>query len=642
MDTFFDYGTFENLVRFFYDLREENVTAITFCLFWAIIILVIRLRNGHKNNKWRKKQLNDILKDYGKYTKGKERRLYIDTGLQTTPPNDYEEPSETQSQDIRELGQKKKWYLKNSSIDFFIDNVFRENNSNPPYYCILGGSGMGKSTFVVHLIRSYINKYNKKSLPYPIKLVNCGEKTEDKDNYIINRINSIDDKNNTILIIDALDESHAAISNFNEFFSSLRELICQFRIVVLTCRTQFFEKYEDEPSLLPVRDPKTKKQKQFKKYYVSPLYDYEIQHYLNKKYLLKFMTKKKAKLIVKKCEKLMARPLLLSYIDDLANSDTKNYSISKIYEIIIDKWLEREANFAAFDNIDQYKKDLFAFSSEIALCIAQTNENNDSINDIISKYSSIITEKNLKGRSLLNRNSENDYKFSHKSFMEYLVAKLLFENNCIPLDSIDCTSNDMIPKFWADMINTSFFDCQINSIVINDTISYNSTNKIPHTQKSNYYYGYGYYFESNKHFILCKLDLCSFPNTLSAKKFLTQLYELFIFDCVCLDWNNDNSFVFNLLKDSGAREIIILNYNFKDIEISNYIKLIDHLSRISFIIRNKSIFEKSASDFHKMITSFQGKVKIDICIKPNPYDFTSQPNERFQIINEGLIRYKNN
>ncbi|MBO7615649.1 MAG: hypothetical protein J6T22_00440 [Bacteroidales bacterium] len=640
MDTFFDYGTFKNL---FHDLWEGNVTAIAFCLLLAIIFLVKRLWNGHKNNKWRKKQLDGILKDYGDYTKWKERRLYIDTGLQTTPPNDYEEPSEAQSQDIRELGQKKKWYLKNSSIDFFIDNVFRENNSNPPYYCILGGSGIGKSTFVVHLVRSYINKYNKESLPYPIKLVNCGEKTEDKDNFIINRINSIDDKNNTILIIDALDESHAAISSFNEFFSSLRELICQFRIVVLTCRTQFFEKYEDEPSLLPIRDPKTKKSKQFKKYYVSPLYDYEIQHYLNKKYLLKFMAKKKAKLIVEKCKKLMARPLLLSYIDDLVNSDTKNYSISKIYEIIIDKWLEREANFAAFNNINQYKKDLFDFSSEIALCIAQTNENNDSINDIISKYSSIITKKNLTGRSLLNRNSQNDYKFAHKSFMEYLVAKQLFENNNIPLDSIDCTSNDMIPEFWADMINTSYFDYQINSISINNTISYQSSIKTSQNQNPfPYGYGFPYYTESHKHFILCQLNLCSFPNTLSAKKFLAQLYEHFIFDCVCLDWNNDNSFVFNLLKDSGAREIIILNYNFKDIEISNYIKLIDHLSRISFIIRNKSIFEKSASDFHKMITSFQGKVKIDICIKPNPYDFTSQPNERFQIINEGLIQYKNN
>ena len=222
-------------------------------------------------------------------------------------------------------------------------------------------------------------------------MVNCGAKTEDKINYLIDCIDGIDDKNNTILILDALDESNAAINNFSEFFSLLMDRICQFRIVVLTCRTQFFEKYEDEPNLLPVRDPKTKKLKQFKKYYVSPFNDDEIQHYLNKKFMLNFSSKKKAKTIVEKCNQIMARPLLLSYIDDLVNSDIKDYTISKIYEIIIDKWLEREADFAAVEKTDFYKHNLHEFSSEMALCLAQIEGNIKPTDNIIHNYSTIST-----------------------------------------------------------------------------------------------------------------------------------------------------------------------------------------------------------------------------------------------------------
>ena len=446
---------------------------------------------------------------------------------------------------------------------------------------------MGKSTFIVHLIRRYINKYNKKSLPYPIKLVNCGEKTEDKDNYIINRINNINDKNNTILIIDALDESNAAISNFNDFFSSLRDLICQFRIVVLTCRTQFFEKYEDEPSLLPTRDPKTKKQKQFKKYYVSPFYDYEIQHYLNKKYLLKFLAKKKAKLIVEKCGPLMARPLLLSYIDDLVNSDIKNYTISKIYERIIDKWLEREANFAVTNekDKDQYKKDLFSFSSEIALCIAQNHENEGTISDIINKYSSIIKEKNLKGRSLLNRNSKNEYKFAHKSFMEYLVAKQLFENKNIPLDSIDCISNDMIPKFLVDIIALEDKGYNYIKIVFSSTISWKPQNS---------------YYNTNTIFISCDV-------TDNNIKYLLELLQpKYSIGIIEFDCNYDYSKTYNLLEQYSKLshyQLKFWNYNFRDDSIINIIKplLYSKLYKIDFYIKDKQTFDTGAIEVLKFL-----------------------------------------
>lgn len=449
----------------------EKVTAIVFFAVFAITIICFVLKPIIKNRKWRKKQLDEILKDYGEYTTWQQRWLYIKTWFQSNPPHDLDDPSEAQYQDLR-----------TDSIDFFVNGALIPNNRKPPYYCILGGSGMGKSTFVVNLIRKYINKYKEKTLPYPIKLLYCGERVQGKD-VLVERIKEIKDKNNTILVLDALDESNKAIDDYREFSKDLLENIVDFRFVIITCRTQFFERNEDEPELVPKRQPGSKGQQRFKKYYISPLKDKEIRRYLNKKFLLRPFAKKKAKAIVKNCNQVMARPLLLSYIDDLLNSNIEDRqdSIVPIYEIIIDKWLEREASFAATGDINEYKKTLLEFSSEIALYLARPTQlvlsSPQNIDTIIERYKDqyVIKEKNLKGRTLLNRNSKNEYKFSHKSFMEYLVAKQLFEQKDIPLESIDCVSNDMIPKFLTYMISA-----QIHKNRFFDKIVLSKTFSLPH------------------------------------------------------------------------------------------------------------------------------------------------------------------
>lgn len=441
---------------------SEEYAAMFFIIVVALLIFIVI--PYFRNRKWRKKQLNVILKGYKTYTSRWQRKLYIDTWLQESPPNEHEEPSQAQSIDLR---------TRTNAITHFIKNVLRENNDHSPYYCILGGSGMGKSTFVVNLVWRYINKHTVKNLPYPIKLINCGD-----INPLTDYINKTDNKEQTILILDALDENKEAIDNYDVFIKELLNSIIVFRIVIITCRTQFFEKYEDELNVISeqTHDPSSKLPKRFKKYYVSPFYSDEISYYLKKKYLFKckFSAYKKANNIVNKCNKLMARPLLLSYIDDLLNSDISkfDYSVARIYEIIIDKWLEREANYVTGTNKgnkknEEYKKKLLDFSNEIALCLAKPTFEKSEFNDIINRYKEekSIKKGYLKGRSLLNRNSSDDYKFAHKSFMEYLVAKQMVERNgAIELESIDCLSNDMIPHFLSSIIfnNQPFFEINIS------------------------------------------------------------------------------------------------------------------------------------------------------------------------------------
>lgn len=447
-----EFELFKYIVETFLDvtglqLPKKLVPVIIILLFVVVILLIVLCRNLCLTHKWRKKQLDEILKGYEQYTTRQQRWLYIKTWFQSNPPHDLDEPYQAQFEDPR-----------TDSIDFFIKHVLKTDNKKPPYYCILGGSGMGKSTFVVNLVWKYINKYREKTLPYPIKLIYCGESIEGNES-LLDRIKNIDNQRSTILILDALDENNDAIEEYSIFFNDLFASITNFRIVIITCRTQFFEKREEEPNFLPVRDPAKKEQKRFKKYYISPLLNDEVEHYLNKKYLLHFSAKRKAKSIVNNCKKIMARPLLLSYLDELLKSEIENReeSIVQIYEILINKWLEREANFATADEkTETYIQTLLDFSNELALCMAQPTYSKQQVVDIITKYeaNTLIRERNLKGRSLLNRNSRNEFKFAHKSFMEFLVAKELWkQEKAIPIESIDCVSNDMIPLFLSYMID---------------------------------------------------------------------------------------------------------------------------------------------------------------------------------------------
>lgn len=606
----YDYQIFKEIAEAFETATgihvPEKVTAFVFLMAFAIAIILFVLKPIIKNHKWRKKQLDDILKDYGEYTTWQQRWLYIKTWFQANPPHDLDEPSMAQYEDGR-----------TDSIDFFINEALVSNNRKPPFYCILGGSGMGKSTFVVNLVWRYIHKYREKTFPYPIKLLYCGERVQEKD-VLIDRIKEIENKSNTILVLDALDESNWAIDNYNDFYVNLLENIVEFRFVIITCRTQFFEKHEDEPEIVPVRKPASKKQKQFMKFYVSPLKDSEVRGYLNKKYLLRFSAKKKAKAIVKNCNQIMARPLLLSYIDDLLNSNIEDRpeSIIQIYEIIIDKWLEREANFAATGDMNKYTKMLLEFSSEYALCLVQPtfkktatgvafNSHEDQKKAIIERYKPYINEKNLKGRSLLNRDTKDEYKFAHKSFMEYLVAKQIFEQKKrIPLESIDCVSNDMIPVFLSYMIMIGERRSEgCYDIVLSDTFSF-----MPRLYDPSGLYYYGVSAKSLFYGpirVECDVtdNIVKYISTFLKIPYNTVLKERKVIESrIVIDCNYDCSKIIELFDvernriihmiDKHCIDIELLNYNFHGtwlIEFLNSLNESSPVSSVTFNIRNKRV-----------------------------------------------------
>jgi len=415
------------------------------------------IKPNHENKVWRKKYIdNRLYPHYAEYASNRSKRLYIPTRFQTKAPSDYIDPHDS-------LGSDPSANL----LDFYINNVFVKENSNNNLYCVLGGSGMGKTTFAVNLLRQYVSKYNRKTLPYEIYLLSLS------DDNVFDKISEIDNPQNSILILDALDENQEAITDFSKFINSLEKAISNFRCAIITCRTQFFadEKSELKQSCL-INFGREKGFRIYNKHYVSPFSHDEINKYINRLFRWRWDKKKKAKKVVKKCSVVMIRPLLLSYIELFTESSDKIETITQIYELLITKWIEREVSLFDIDLRPNQKVLLHNFSQKVA---ADMYENRtlrngfyisaEDLKNFLSINSFEIDAFQLTGRSLLNRDATGLLKFSHKSFFEFFIAKEHFEN---PKFQISFEGMDMARKFFNDFCKRSV-DEYLKSGLINIT-----------------------------------------------------------------------------------------------------------------------------------------------------------------------------
>lgn len=102
---------------------------------------------------------------------------------------------------------------------------------------------MGKTTFMINLYYKYKVKrdFLPKNFKYDIKLLPIGYKG------IINEIKAIENKEQTILLLDAFDEDISAIDDYKLRMKEILTITYQFRQIVITCRTHFFPSKEEEP-----------------------------------------------------------------------------------------------------------------------------------------------------------------------------------------------------------------------------------------------------------------------------------------------------------------------------------------------------------------------------------------------------------
>jgi len=163
---------------------------------------------------------------------------------------------------------------------------------------------------------------------------------------------------------------------------------------------------------------------EFRKLYLSSFTDEQVDAYLCRRYRIWRRNKRRrARELVRKIPLLSVRPMLLAYIPDLLESNARiDYSF-QLYEVLVEKWLERESKWV---NPEALRN----FSERLAVDLYVNRENRGAeriprheLSTLANQWNIALDEWQVSGRSLLNRDADGNYKFAHRSIMEYLFVK---------------------------------------------------------------------------------------------------------------------------------------------------------------------------------------------------------------------------
>jgi hypothetical protein len=444
------------------------ISAMIKFIKWAIL----------KNNQW---LLNENLRPYFS-TNDVDRatRYYIPTKYQNVSPSADDEPGKSHIASAREL-----------LLPMFLNRAFKNNSDNTKYYLILADAGMGKTTFLINLFLSYTSRPIRNLFGWNenqnIKLFPLGSPDIWAD------IEKIENKRDTILLLDAFDEDVKAVDDYDARMKEILETTKEFKEIVITCRTQFFPSDKEIPDDTGYTtfggEQETYK---FQRVYLSVFDETDIKKYLKQRFsFFQFSKRKRAFKIVKKSPNLVMRPMLLSYINDFVEANrTFKYSY-EIYEVLIDKWIERESKKLGirkkYGSEEKYRELLLGFSQTLAANLYEKRDErggyfitkDDFIKDTnglqitdVDNYG--MTETEVRSKSLLNRNAEGKYKFSHKSILEYFLAKELIQNgkflSTFDFDGMSVTEmflNEMIEPFRkvkGEFSTLNFFDYSLKDV----------------------------------------------------------------------------------------------------------------------------------------------------------------------------------
>jgi WD40 repeat protein len=294
------------------------------------------------------------------------------------------------------------------------------------FVLILGDSGMGKSTFLesYYVYRRRSPKRSKHFKPIIVPLNGL-----DADDLV--KAISVQTRGETVLLLDALDEDNAAITDFANRFSKIVEFAGKFRAVVVTCRTQFLADVAcvpDEIDLPASSGPMALSggpDQKVRQIYLAPFSDVQIDKYLTARfpYWRHPILRVRGSGAARRFKDLMSRPLLLTHIEDLASkSEEPRYSF-QVYQAIVESWLRREI---AKKQLTSRPEDLLSFSEEFAASLYTSGRDrmpDAELQSLAGRFRVKLVPREVRERSLLHNDAEVNWKFAHRSVMEYFLVQ---------------------------------------------------------------------------------------------------------------------------------------------------------------------------------------------------------------------------
>lgn len=317
--------------------------------------------------------------------------------------------------------------------DYFINKVFIDKTEEPHVICLLGDTGSGKSAALAHLLYDYIHHYpTKNKLPFAhIQFISLRTLRKKKD---FDRINNMSDKDQTILLLDALDECPMAQDKdgYLSLLKNLKDAYCDFARVVITCRPQFFPDNKRQSALTPNNIENDTSFLQCENRYLSPFNDTQIDSFLSHKLSFRHDSSayKDACEIINQAPLLFIRPLVLTYIDILIQSQQPIKTSLDVHYCIIHELLKRDIGLKIFSgNVEQRVRNWWQLSAIAAAHMYQCGKQSltdKEFDELLNKSENIKIlssdkARNFKRRSLLTRTGD-EFHFSHRSFFEFFLA----------------------------------------------------------------------------------------------------------------------------------------------------------------------------------------------------------------------------
>lgn len=303
---------------------------------------------------------------------------------------------------------------------------------------ILADAGMGKTSLLMMVKLSHLMAFWPKN--YQCKLLKLGATT-------LSDINKIENKSQTVLLLDSLDEDIQCKQGgtIDRLTKILEATSCFYRVVI-TCRTQFFPETAESAF-------NTMGKISFSNYdcplvYLSLFTDKQVDAYLAKRYprSLKFLFNQfynpklnDAKQAIRSIGSLQFRPFLLSHVDTLLESHRQGATEYDLYKGLVDTWLNREIiKLRKHHNKNINKEDLLKACIWLAETMQRQGTHTVALKHIqqLCHYESHIilledsADRIIEGidhidigtNSLLNRNSYGEFRFSHLSIREFLIV----------------------------------------------------------------------------------------------------------------------------------------------------------------------------------------------------------------------------
>ena len=309
-------------------------------------------------------------------------------------------------------------------------NCLGEVNDKQRFYLLLGESGSGKSNVL------FIVFYRLALLPKPSVLLLPISDALDLDQL------SLPDQEQTVLLLDGIDEHPEALSDPNGYFARLETAARNFQKVIITCRTQFFVREMAERT-----STATVPSNPYNRLYLEPIEAAERTKWIGRHPTLHPLSQSEnfrtASAIMEAGHELFDHPLPLAFLEELiarkqelvfyrTGNPGGHVTAYEVYETAIKSWIIREAGkLPAAAERPAFQNRLSRGMLELAKWFLQreVRELAPILNfrdfEVLSEVTKLDTDE-LRVKSLLHRDKAGNYRFAHRTFKEYCYAILLF------------------------------------------------------------------------------------------------------------------------------------------------------------------------------------------------------------------------